>query len=288
MNFTLLYYLALTYMPYFYFDTNEIQRPIEMSHILDDSSVYYKHQPIKNNINTYDKLIALQMLDNNQFVYSSIKKTNKQTHYKIHNNEYYYNFANSSNPIYLEFIADEQSTYIVYSTLYMYNGAIMCGLIIPCGYHDGDLEHVILDINHIDYKPSRIFYSSHHDGYWFPWNIVEKENTHPVVYVSKNAHANYPIKGIYMRYFGFISEQSDGMVKWEPKKTVVLHKNFTSRSKEYLYNGYIGDIPSFCIKREKYLTQIKESKLYSFKEMIIDMFYAVSEISEIFGDVYFI
>jgi len=282
-----LYSLAFHYLPHFYFDSTESFYPIEMcDFLMSNKNVYYKNNRINNNITDYSKLLDLVVDDREKLVYSSSIHTPTETFYSIRGNIRYYDFINTENPIYVEFFEKDDHLYVIYDLLYMFNGDILCGFVIPCGFHDGDIEHVILDFHMSTLIPERIFYSSHHDGYWFPWNEVEKEETHPVVYVAKSSHANYPIRGYFMRYFGFINEFTDGAVKWTPQKLIPLHYNFSWRSPEYLYNGYVGEVPSFYSKKDKYIKQIEEEKVYSYREMLSDMFYALSAVKQFIEDIY--
>lgn len=282
MNLTFLLQLASLYMPYYFFDSNEKYYPIEMIDMLSDNklygSFYYDNTFLSNDISTYDELLKYVIVEKDQYIYSNLTYTNNQTLYKIRGNEKYIfdGIKNENNPIYIEYIYDQNSLYVIYTNLYMFNGEINCGFVIPCGFHEGDIEHVIIEFNILNYNPSKIFLSSHRDGYWFDWKTIDKYDKHPLIYIASMTHANYPMNGVFFRYFGFINDKTDGKILWKPKKKIILHYNFNKMSKEYMFNGYVGDIGSFPNKKQKYEKQIKtKHNIFNKFSMLSDLFFSI-------------
>lgn len=284
MNLTFLLQLTNLFLPYYFFDSNEKYFPIEMIDMLHTpplyGSFYYENTLLSQDITSYDELLKYVIVDDNRYVSSNLSYTNNQTLFAIQGNEQFiFEGSNSKkNPIYVEYIYSKTELYIIYTTLYMFNGEIHCGFLIPCGFHEGDIEHVIVKINLQTKEPDKVFFSAHRDGYWFPWHTIHSHGTHPLIYVASMTHANYPTKGLLLRCFGLLSDQTDGKIFWKPQKKIILHANFHPHSIEYLYNGYLGNIASFANKRQTYLKQIKESDTRVFHNMVSmlsDMFFTM-------------
>ncbi len=55
--------------------------------------------------------------------------------------------------------------------------------------HEGDWEVVMVFLR--DAAPVACAYSAHHGGFRLPWELMETDGTHPVVYVANGSHANY-------------------------------------------------------------------------------------------------
>lgn len=290
MNLTFLLQLTNLFLPYYFFDSNEKYFPIEMIDMLHDvnpeslyqhplyGSFYYDNTLLSQEITSYDELLKYVIVDDDRYVYSNLSFTNNQTLFKIRGNEQFIfeGIKNDKHPIYVEYIYSEKEVYIIYTTLYMFNGEIHCGFLIPCGFHEGDIEHVIVKINLQTKQPDQMFFSAHHNGYWFPWKAIHTYGTHPLVYVASMTHANYPINGLLLRCFGLLSDRTDGKIFWKPQKKIILHLNFQPHAMEYLYNGYIGEIASFSNKKMKYLQQIQESHTHVYQtvvSMLSDMFF---------------
>lgn len=286
MNFTsFLMNLAMLYMPRFYFDSNELYYPSLMEDFfLGFGQLYYKKELISFDIKNLDELLDTPIVENGQFVYPNMENTDNHTQFKLYANPIYLNgFQNVKNPIHVEIIDTEENILLLYTTLYLFNGELTCGFMIPCGFHNGDIEHIIVSLNKRTFEPNKIFYSSHHDGFWFPWKLINKVDiTHPVVYVAHKSHANYPKKGLFMRYYGLINDKTDGLVEFIPNEIRWLHINGTIISNEYKYNGFLGEIPSFYLRKDKYTEQSKLPVTLNFEEMISNMFYNLFDIVYIF------
>jgi len=69
--------------------------------------------------------------------------------------------------------------------------------------HIGDWEFVAIRLN-MEWEPQQIYYSAHYPINWTEEQIrswddptVEKDGTHPIVYVARDSHANYFSRGIH-------------------------------------------------------------------------------------------
>ncbi len=87
-------------------------------------------------------------------------------------------------------------TVIQYWFFYAYNNG-------PLNDHQGDLEVVELFLDSSG-NPLRALYSQHGAGENAAWSDVEKQDTHPLVYVAQGSHANY-----FRPYQGKIGIEND-------------------------------------------------------------------------------
>jgi len=283
MNLTFLSHLISLFLPYYFFDSKEKYFPIEMIDMLSDQnrygSLYYGQTFLSDEITSYDELLQYMIVDDDRPISSNLSYTNNQTLFTIHGNEQFIfeGIQNTEHPIYVESITWENSIYLIYTNLYMFNGEIHCGYVIPCGFHEGDIEHLIVQLDAHSYEPHQIFLSSHRNGYWFPWKSIRTYGTHPLVYVASMTHAMYPTNGYFLRCFGLLSDHTDGKIFWKPKKIILLHVDFHRHAKEYMFNGYIGSIASFPNKKTKYIRQLQESHLppSNVFSMLGDMFFTM-------------
>ncbi len=63
------------------------------------------------------------------------------------------------------------------------------------GRHYGDWEHVTLQFTAGKAQLVAVFMSQHQGGYWYTPDQLEFDGDHPVVYVGRFTHANYPTAG---------------------------------------------------------------------------------------------
>lgn len=87
--------------------------------------------------------------------------------------------------------------------------------------HEGDIEHINIEVDAITHVPSRIFYSAHADpeGFWIDANHpdMEYEEGHPVVFVAHGSHATYPKAGTYVRIYGVANDETNKGLRWTPQ-----------------------------------------------------------------------
>lgn len=97
--------------------------------------------------------------------------------------------------IYVHFSSFSEYYTVQYWYFFPYNGPMM-----GMGEHEGDWEHISVNINRNNFKVDSIFYSSHvTEGKWYPPDKLAFESGHPVVYLSINSHASYPYPKRYER-----------------------------------------------------------------------------------------
>lgn len=192
------------------------------------------------------------------------------------NPTYYKNTAGIlTTPVYVVTWEQGNTIYLQYVTLFAENYGYG---ILQSGYHVADLEHVTIKLDkqktslfmndytsnilfkqNIDKNGLRealgeknpitaIYYGSHgdKDGYWMPGSHshVGYEGTHPLVYVAKGGHGNYPRAGAYVRVGGTANDETERGIRWEADPVLILPEtdpNFDAETMGWIYfPGYIG------------------------------------------------
>lgn len=134
--------------------------------------------------------------------------------------------GNLTTPIYAATFEQNEKLYIQYLFFYGYNGAYNIGplqgeVVDIQDYHEGDLEHVTMELDKKTKKLLRIYFSAHSrtEGFWLNANDpkVEYEGTHPVVYIAHYSHAAYPKEGTYVRIYGAANDITGKGQKWLPQ-----------------------------------------------------------------------
>lgn len=124
---------------------------------------------------------------------------------------------------------------------YPYNKGYKIFGCCSAGKHQADLEYVIVRVNKISNLIDKIFYSAHGDeDQIYNYNDIDfvVERIIPIIYVSKNSHANYNKPGIYYRIFGLANDitTNQDMIVWKSNEILDLDKN-----KHILtYDGKLG------------------------------------------------
>ncbi|MBI4163787.1 MAG: Vps62-related protein [Candidatus Aenigmarchaeota archaeon] len=98
--------------------------------------------------------------------------------------------------VYYSIKKDSGKTVIQYWFFYAYNKG-------KSNEHEGDLEFIQIILNS-DQQPVFSAYSQHLLGESLEWNGLDKEGTHPKVYVAEGSHANY-----FKPYQGNLGLESD-------------------------------------------------------------------------------
>ena len=75
--------------------------------------------------------------------------------------------------------------------------------------HEGDWEMIEILLDYYSCKPIGAAYSHHFDGEYRLWDDIEKEGTHPVVYIAGGSHAAYFEEGKYRVFGPFFDVTSD-------------------------------------------------------------------------------
>jgi len=194
--------LAERFRPYFYFDSKEKYLPMSMESVLENSRLLYQGEELVPqgklngfNLNTFNNVPNPNMLaiDTDKSVWGGSKYA----------------------PLYARVRARESMITINYILNYAYNGSSYVFGLIPAGKHQGDIEHVTLQISVFTGEILRMFFSHHGSGYWVCGKDLQMSpdghgHLHPCVYVARSAHAMYHRPGHYARFAVFVWEHADG------------------------------------------------------------------------------
>lgn len=127
-------------------------------------------------------------------------------------------------PVYVVTSQAQNKIYIQYIYIYGFNGPYDIGPISGDKFdiqnaHEGDIEHITLELNKDTKNIERIFYGSHgsHEGFWLNKNQAPFEGEHPIAYVALGGHGNYPREGTYVRIYGIANDITGKHQRWVPK-----------------------------------------------------------------------
>lgn len=117
--------------------------------------------------------------------------------------------------------------YVHYVFFYGHNGAYKIAPLgidlADAGEHKTDVEHMTIEIDKETKKLERLFLAAHgEEGVWMDANhkhLKYEDGTHPVVYSAKGSHATYPREGVYVRIFGYVNDNTEKSVRWDPHVT---------------------------------------------------------------------
>lgn len=233
--------LILQYAPVLYFVEDEPFFPIDVQSFLDHSK-FMKSSPFiifdkeiegggtpsqkmsKYNDEKYYLKLDRGIFDRIKDKYDGIKSKYRETAYSRAFKVY----------------ADEQPVYILqYWFFYWVSKSGKTNLT----WHECDWEMVMyyLDAN---FKPIKAGYSQHHYGEVKKWEEVEKENSHPVVYVARGSHGCYFKEGQYTAYYDNSKkiplwwDLCAGNIRWVPAEYTL--KVFNSTLEWVNFKGYWG------------------------------------------------
>ncbi len=179
--------------------------------------------------------------------------------------------GNLTTPVYAIVVSGKvdgvDKIFIHYIFFYGYNGAYR---IAPIGFHikdvgahEADIEHVTVQVDETTKTIDRVYFSAHSDeGGWHSDNAFE--GTHPVIYVARGSHANYPKKGIYVRIFGFANDVTQHGMRWTPQIVRLYLQNderFNPHTMGWMYHRgtYGKDAVSSLSTRDWILNPIEET-----------------------------
>ena len=106
---------------------------------------------------------------------------------------------------------------ISYCFLYTYNGPKQIFGCIPVGEHQGDVEHITIELCGITYQPRRVYFGAHKsdDGMWVdPAECEYTPDNRLVVYSARDSHASYPNARDYNRCIGCADDITDRGHRW--------------------------------------------------------------------------
>lgn len=159
-------------------------------------------------------------------------------------------------PLYVSILPtkDPNEFYIRYIHMYAYNGDIKVGCCFKTGSHYADKEHITVHVRYNsiirDTEIVRIYYSRHSGGVWLdpnsssnnPDDIIQFNDSHPVVYSAYHSHASYnnDLTNHY-RFWCFVKDPCDKGYLWNPKRLIVLEDN-NSKNKDTQWINFRGDL----------------------------------------------
>lgn len=131
----------------------------------------------------------------------------------------------SKNPIYYQWknVKFRNAPYLAlyYSVFYSVNpGYKVLPFMKPFGYHDADVERIVILYDEITKEPKWVYFGSHGNGHgcWRKWDECEKtEDNLLCLYVSYKSHGFYPNAGKWIRAFGFINDVTGNHIQWRPQ-----------------------------------------------------------------------
>lgn len=88
------------------------------------------------------------------------------------------------------------------------------------GYHEADVERIVILLDEHTRWPRWVYYGAHGGGQgcWRRWEDAEKAHDGVlVVYVSYRSHGFYPSAGTYWRAFGLANDITGDGVRWRPR-----------------------------------------------------------------------
>ncbi len=134
--------------------------------------------------------------------------------------------GNLTTPCYVATSEQNGNIYIYYTYFYGFNGPYDIGPFTGDVFdvqnaHEADYEHVTIEIDKNTKNIKRIFYAAHGstEGLWLDAHHpdIQYEGTHPVTFVARGGHGDYPKSGTYVRIFGIANDITGKDVRWTPK-----------------------------------------------------------------------
>ena len=242
--------LIKRWSPVVYFHTEEKYFPCSIDWILKNSNNY------KSQIQIYNDFI-------------NTKISNTDIHIRF-NKEFYKGekyFDNVPTYVYLSYRPNK--IYIRYIFIHAYNGHYNILNLFNTGAHEGDLEHIVVELNK-DKKLNRVFLSAHTrmEGKWVSKENLSFENGRIVVFSALNGHGLYEKEGVALRYFGIANDYLSKGRRWEPyteRIYAIYDENFNPKTmgafcfwKDSNYNVVLGD--EYGTKINDFTTIIKSNK----------------------------
>ena len=173
------------YSPILYLHEKETYYPIDVNSFLENSTLMKKNfiTPFDIKIGDNIKELLKQKKYQNENYYL---KLNKNIFSSIKNK---FNFIKDKykKTIYANAFKTKNSEYIL-QYWFFYWASMLDSTKITL--HECDWEMIMIVLNK-DMKPILAGYSQHLYGEVKKWDKIEKEDSHPIVYVSKGSHSNY-------------------------------------------------------------------------------------------------
>ena len=129
---------------------------------------------------------------------------------------------------------------ISYAFIYTYNGPKQIMGCIPVGAHQGDVEHITVEL--YNGEVTRVYYGAHKsdDGLWVNAEDCEyTESGQLIVYSANGSHASYPHQRDYIRCIGCADDITDAGEYWNGP--VVIIDDTTAWN---MWPGHLGNEPT--------------------------------------------
>ena len=233
------------FSPIIYFHRMENYYPVSSEFLLQNSII----------IDNLTDEIIIESPTNLDIYDICIRKKENKAGITLKISEYILNGENpiSQVPIYAFYKEFGEFIYISYSALFAYNGDYKILNTFDVGSHDGDLEHLTVEIKKSDLKLNRVMFSSHttKNGVWVEANKIQMEKDSKgknkiVAYSALNGHGFYKSEGLAFRLYGFANDHLEKGLRWEPKALQIYEKtnpNFDAKTMSWIYFcGKIGEI----------------------------------------------
>lgn len=182
--------------PVVYFHPNEKYFPCSVDWILENS-INYKNQ-----------------ID----IYNDFKQGKEDIHIQYNKSAYVGQKYFDKIPCYAYLSYKKNKIYIRYIFVHAYNGDYNILGLLNAGSHEGDIEHIVIELDKSTEKLTRVFLSAHTsvEGKWIEKDKLTFEENKIVVYSALNGHGLYEKEGVALRYFGIANDYLEKGRRWEP------------------------------------------------------------------------
>lgn len=233
--------LAVRFKPVVYLDSDEEYYPCSIEYFFSHSTYYRDNQPL------YAK---------GQITPTTLPESAKPGDALIVDRDFYNGTENLIEvPIYAyprDVVLEDGSevVQISYCFIYTYNGPKYIFGCIPVGAHQGDVEHVTVELKKNScsetgvksYEITRVYFGAHKsdDGLWVAREDCEyTRRGQLVVYSAAGSHASYPHARDYIRCVGCADDYTNGGVRWNGPLVVI--DSFTEWNN---WPGHLGSEPT--------------------------------------------
>jgi hypothetical protein len=215
--------IAEIYSPLLFFHPDEKHFPVSIEQYIDNSDLYYKNNDLIGIKNTYNIENLPDLIEpytdqgiNNLSFYPDLKSIPD-------------NSKNLENVPYYTVITRKENYYLIqYHFIYAYNGAYNILGCIKTGEHNGDLEHLSIQVEPNNGNILKAYFARHRssEGRWYESKDCIIKDNHIQVYVALNGHGIYNKPGIHCRFFSFANDytSSEGLLWWS-KNIIIVDDN---------------------------------------------------------------
>jgi hypothetical protein len=130
-------------------------------------------------------------------------------------------------PVYA-YVKEREDRYIIYYIIYFpFNEGKNVMYLQQAGDHEGDIEHLTVEVSKKDNTLIRVHYGAHGtaDGRWVAGKDVPMEDGRIVAFVGKGGHGLYPTEGVAIRLGGVANDFMGKDVVWKPKVEIIKSRD---------------------------------------------------------------